>query len=207
MFIHQFFCGRGVEKVFVSILNLSRSLILWSLRKTCTGVSYSSLRSGLMPSCFRVNWRFIHSWQYYNLMIWGLENKHNGNFFFPSSGGSQNTHWFSPQMLLLLLLLLLYGCCANLHSHQQDISASESHSVVSDPLWPHGLYSPWNYPAQNTGVGSCSLLQRIEPRSPALQADSLPAEPQGKPIIIIIVIVYYCIIFSNSSLHTNVRCT
>ena len=31
------------------------------------------------------------------------------------------------------------------------------------------------------GVGSLSLLQGIEPRSPALQADSLPAEPLEKP--------------------------
>ena len=43
---------------------------------------------------------------------------------------------------------------------------------------------------QNTGVGSLSLLQGnlpnpgIEPRSPALQADSLPAEPPGKPRIL-----------------------
>ena len=57
---------------------------------------------------------------------------------------------------------------------------------MSDSLRPHGLYSPWNSPGQNAGVGSCSLLQGIfptpgiEPRSPALQGDSLPAEPQGK---------------------------
>ena len=30
-------------------------------------------------------------------------------------------------------------------------------------LWPHGLYSPWNSPDQNTGVGSLSLLQGIFP--------------------------------------------
>ena len=36
---------------------------------------------------------------------------------------------------------------------------SESRSVVSDPLRPQGLYSPWNSPGQNTGVGSLSLLQ------------------------------------------------
>ena len=36
---------------------------------------------------------------------------------------------------------------------------SESHSVVSDSFRPHGLYSPWNSPGQNTGVGSLSLLQ------------------------------------------------
>ena len=40
---------------------------------------------------------------------------------------------------------------------------SESHSVVSDSLWPHGLDSPWNSPGQNTGVGSLSLLQGIFP--------------------------------------------
>ena len=31
---------------------------------------------------------------------------------------------------------------------------SENRSVVSDSLWPHGLYSPWNSPGQNIGVGS-----------------------------------------------------
>ena len=40
---------------------------------------------------------------------------------------------------------------------------SESHSVMSDPLWPHGLYSPRNSPGQNTGVGSHSLFQGIFP--------------------------------------------
>ena len=40
---------------------------------------------------------------------------------------------------------------------------SASHSVVSHSLQPHGLYSPWNSPGQNTGVGSLSLLQRIFP--------------------------------------------
>ena len=40
---------------------------------------------------------------------------------------------------------------------------SESCSVVSDSLRPHRLYSPWNSPGQNTGVGSCSLLQGIFP--------------------------------------------
>ena len=40
---------------------------------------------------------------------------------------------------------------------------SESRSVESNSLQPHGLYSPWNSPGQNTGVGSCPLLQRIIP--------------------------------------------
>ena len=41
------------------------------------------------------------------------------------------------------------------------VSESESCSTVSDSLGPHGLYSPWNSPGQNTGVDSLSLLQRI----------------------------------------------
>ena len=39
----------------------------------------------------------------------------------------------------------------------------ESHSAVSDSLRPRGLYSPWNSPGQNTGVGSRSFLQGIFP--------------------------------------------
>ena len=42
-------------------------------------------------------------------------------------------------------------------------SESESHSVVSDSLRPPGLYSPWNSPNWNIGVGSYSLLQGIVP--------------------------------------------
>ena len=32
-------------------------------------------------------------------------------------------------------------------------------AVVSDSLQPHGLYSPWNSPGQNPGVGRLFLLQ------------------------------------------------
>ena len=38
---------------------------------------------------------------------------------------------------------------------------SKSCSVVSNFLQLHRLYSPWNFPDQNTGVGSLSLLQGI----------------------------------------------
>ena len=34
---------------------------------------------------------------------------------------------------------------------------------MSDSLWTHGLYIPWNSSGQNTGVGSLSLLQGIFP--------------------------------------------
>ena len=63
-------------------------------------------------------------------------------------------------------------------SNQSILKESESHSVVSDSLRPHGLYSPWNSPGQNTGVFSSFPSPGdlpnswIEPRSPTLQADS-----------------------------------
>ena len=63
---------------------------------------------------------------------------------------------------------------------------SECHSFIYNFLRPLGLYSPWNSRGQNAGVGSLFLLQwssqpRDQTRSPALQADSLSAEPPGKP--------------------------
>ena len=66
----------------------------------------------------------------------------------------------------------------------QWVSESESLSVKSNSLQPHGLYSPWNFPGQNTGVGSCSLLRgSSQPRdqTQVLQVDSLPGEPERKP--------------------------
>ena len=50
---------------------------------------------------------------------------------------------------------------------------------------PWTIYSPWNSPGQNTGVDFFPAPgdipnPGIEPRSPALQVDSLPAEPPGK---------------------------
>ena len=39
----------------------------------------------------------------------------------------------------------------------------EGYSVVSNSLRPHGLYSPWNSPGQNTAMGSLSLLQGTFP--------------------------------------------
>ena len=34
---------------------------------------------------------------------------------------------------------------------------------MSNCLWPHGLYSPWNSPGQNIEVGSLSFLQGLFP--------------------------------------------
>ena len=77
-------------------------------------------------------------------------------------------------------------------------SENESCSVVSDSLQPHVfLYSPWNSPGQNTGVGSLSLLQGIFPTqgsNPGL-LHSLPAEPPGKPFIVVYVANMFLMIY------------
>ena len=56
---------------------------------------------------------------------------------------------------------------ANKHPRRFSTSSamkwSESRSVMSDSMRPHGLDSPWNSPGQNTGVGNLSLLQGIFP--------------------------------------------
>ena len=65
-------------------------------------------------------------------------------------------------------------------------------SVVSDSLQPHRLYParlpcPWDSPGMNTGVGCHTLLQGdlpypgLKPRSPSLQAVSLPLSHRGSP--------------------------
>ena len=48
-------------------------------------------------------------------------------------------------------------------AQNKEVKFSASCSVVSNFLRPHGLYSPWNSPGQNTGIGSRSLLQGIFP--------------------------------------------
>ena len=78
------------------------------------------------------------------------------------------------------------------------------------------LYSPWNSPGQSPGVGSSfpspgDLLNPwFEPRSPTLQADSLPAEPPGKALYLCNLSKYFTTIrvnlFLSYNLHT-VKCT
>ena len=48
-------------------------------------------------------------------------------------------------------------------SYASKVKESESRSVVSNSLPPHELYSIWNSPGHNTGMGSLSLLQGIFP--------------------------------------------
>ena len=100
-------------------------------------------------------------------------------------------------------------------SRQEDCRVREKKVKVTQPcLTPRscGPYSPWDFPGQNTGVGSLSLLQGnlpdpgIKPRSPALQADFLPAE-SGKPRTLEWVAYPFCSRSSRPRNRTKVPCT
>ena len=73
-------------------------------------------------------------------------------------------------------------------------------------LWPHGLYSPWNSPGQNTGVGSFSLLPGISPTQgsnpglPYCRRILYQLSHKGRPRILDW--VAYCV-FSGSSRPRN----
>ena len=102
---------------------------------------------------------------------------------------------YFPKTNLVLCLPTLSGitCLSEVNKGTRSFSPlagfstsqceSESCSVVSGSLLPHGPYSLWNSSGQNTGVGilfpSLEDLPNpgIEPRSPSLQMDSLTTEP------------------------------
>ena len=94
-------------------------------------------------------------------------------------------------ILYIYFIHVFYNCISHKFYYSNDIcfwfKISNSMKVkvaqsVSDSLWPHGLSSAWNSPGRNTGVVAFPFSRvSSQPRFPALQVDSLPAEPQGKP--------------------------
>ena len=100
--------------------------------------SFKSTKTCVWISALPFNWpcnlRLVILWDYfliYKLVYQWVGRRKNGTFFTGRVGGRTED--------------------------SQQIT-SESGSVVSNSLRPHGLYSPWNSPGQNTGVGSLSLL-------------------------------------------------
>ena len=77
---------------------------------------------------------------------------------FPTQGSNLHLlsllHWQAGFLPLVPMCVCVCVCIS---------SVQFSCSVVSDSLWPHGLYGQWNSPCQNTGVGNLSLLQGIFP--------------------------------------------
>ena len=61
---------------------------------------------------------------------------------------------------------------------------SESRSVMSDSLQPHGLYSPWNSPGKDTGVGCHALLQKYIHSKQLINAHKLEAAKQYVALLV-----------------------
>ena len=82
--------------------------------------------------------------------------------------------------------MFLWGYTILVLKSESDNCSFMSHSLQPRGLQPPRLLCTRNSPGKNTGMGSHSLLQGdlpsqgIEPRSPALQADSFPCEPPGQ---------------------------
>ena len=85
--------------------------------------------------------------------------------------------------------------------------------VILVALWPSGLYSPWNSPGQNTGVGSCSLLQgifptqRLNPCLPHCRQILCQLNHKGSPRILKWVAYPFSSGSSHSRNQTGVSCT
>ena len=79
---------------------------------------------------------------------------------------------------------LAWYLCSHCSRPESPESESGGHSVTSDSLQPHGLYSPWNSPGQNTRLVNLSLLQGIFPSqgsNPGLPHCWHILHQQGKP--------------------------
>ena len=92
-------------------------------------------------------------------LYWNVDRFHISNH---TIIGDDNQPWHISACLLVAIYMFT-GSKALDGLGRAEVKWSESRSVVSDSLQPHGLYSPWNSPGQNIGVGSRSLLQRIVP--------------------------------------------
>ena len=105
----------------------------WKVKMKCSVVSDSSRPHGLQPTRF--------------LCPWGFPGK---------STGVGCHHLFCSYLPKIFKFSWTQGFWYSIL-----LSESETHSVVTDSLRPHGLYSPRDSPGQNTGVGSLFLLQGI----------------------------------------------
>ena len=111
-----------------------------------------------------------------SVLLWKLSRRSNSSLCLEKLLSTwEGMCAFSFFYASLVFFVFTYFCCLGLHhaelapigSVHRELGLrkyeSESHSAMSDSLWPQGLYSPWNSPGQNTGVGSFSLLQGISP--------------------------------------------
>ena len=103
------------------------------------------------------------------------DNNTDLRFFLMSQIHGRHKHWGKLTSTKVNVVCFRWAhCCIyclcethvlnrNFNGVLESESETKRCSVVSGSLQPCGLYSPWNSPGQNTGVGSLSLLQGIFP--------------------------------------------
>ena len=97
-----------------------------------------------------IYWQNLHCWRHLWTLCFPAPKYH------PAGMGSTINSW-STASTMPCNFSTISTQAPTLHK----VKWSKSHSVVSNSLWPHGLYSPWNSLGQTTGVGSLSLVQGI----------------------------------------------
>ena len=115
---------------------------------------FTSSRGSLVPLHFL-------PLEWYHLHIWG--------------------YWYFSQQSWFQLVLHPAWHFAWCTLHMKNWKEGESRSIVSNYLWPHEILQVRILEWVAFPFSRESSQPRIEPRSPTLQADSLPAKPQGKP--------------------------
>ena len=167
MLFWRFFCMVNICRHFYSI-----SISIFIYLRLFLFLFVRTLGSCLLPVFLLCVFFFLsvsrsclHIWHVSPFLIWIANIKFIISFFLWLVWG-----FFVCFCLFCYVLLRCYfspNWPIDLYNHnkvsKQISSESESRSVVSNSLPPHGLYSPWNSPGQNTGVGSLSLLQGIFP--------------------------------------------
>ena len=125
-------------------------------RLACLNWRCESVSTHLHPRRETINRKWVHVFQ---LTVMQATSTHSSKNIFESDFTSAN---HCPQADSSLLSVFMWSISLEWFSIFKWLeSQSQSHSVVSDSLWPQGLYSPWNSPGQNTRVGSHSLLHWI----------------------------------------------
>ena len=118
------------------------------------------------------------------------------SYLFPSIPSSTSSYWWERaretcKVSKVPLYCYTHMCLDLMFSFIRFVKVKWKWKSLShvESLRPHGLYSPWNSPCQNTGLGSLSLLQGIFPTqgsNPGLQhcrRTLYHLSHQGSPIL------------------------
>ena len=101
----------------------------------------------------------LQEWTVGRWLVWKCLEEHPREMG-PGQGRTCQGCWKQQMSFFCLFPSRQQGCTP---ASYITLLWSESCSVVSDSLWPHGLYSPWNSIGQSTEMGRLSLLQVIFP--------------------------------------------